>query len=214
LPRRCEMCQHPGMRAAARTSYHHGDLAEALTAAGLAVCRDEGPGQLAIRDLAARVGVSPTAAYRHFPSLEHLRAAVSQRAREELARRLEIAIARETSGRTAADRSRRRLRASGAAYLAFALEEPHLFDTAFAPCDVDPSRPDDPDAWQVLNAVLDEMVAAGAMPAARRAEAPWIAWSAIHGLASILTRSSLVGPLDRERTLEAILDGVDRALRS
>jgi AcrR family transcriptional regulator len=201
------------MEAATRTRYHHGDLAEALTRTGVAVCREDGPSALAIRDLATRIGVSPTAAYRHFPSIDHLRAVVSQRAREELARRMLVAIERATGGRTAADRARRRLHDAGAAYIAFALEEPHLFDTAFAPCEITPPRPDEPDAWQVLNTTLDGLVEAGAMPAARRRDAPWIAWAAVHGLASIIVRTGLPVPAELDRAIEQVLMGMDRALR-
>ena len=57
--------------------YHHGDLHEALVIAGVEAARDAGPSAISIRLLAKEVGVSPTAAYRHFPSLEHLTAAVS-----------------------------------------------------------------------------------------------------------------------------------------
>jgi len=193
--------------------YHHGDLARALVDAGHAACRTEGPSGLVIRDLAAQVGVSPAAAYRHFVSIDHLRAAVSQRARETLAARLIAARSGARGGRTAEERARRRLRAIGAAYVEFARDEPNLFDTAFAPCSVPPGRPDAPDAWQVLVAAIDELVAAGAMPQSLRTEAPWLAWSAVHGLASILIRAPLPEPADLERTLNGVLDGVQRALR-
>lgn len=192
---------------------HHGDLARALVDAGHAACCTESPIGLVIRDLAAQVGVSPAAAYRHFVSIDHLHAAVSQRPRETLAARLIAARSGARGGRTAEERARRRLRAIGAAYVEFARDEPHLFDTAFAPCSVPPERPDAPDAWQVLVAAIDEMVAAGAMPESLRTEAPWLAWSAVHGLASILTRAPLPEPADLERILDGVLNGVQRALR-
>jgi hypothetical protein len=57
------------------------------------------------------------------------------------------------------------------------------------------------------------MVDAGATPESLRAEAPWIAWSAVHGLASILVQAGLPEPHDPERLLEGVLLGVQRALR-
>ena len=57
-------------------------------------------------------------------------------------------------------------------------------------------------------AAIDELVAAGAMPESLRTEAPWLAWSAVHGFASILTRA----PLPEAADPEGILDGVQRAL--
>lgn len=195
-------------------AYHHGDLAEALIAEGLAVCAEAGPTALSLRDLATRVGVSPTAAYRHFPSLDHLRAQVAQRARERLAERLITACDTTPRARSRADRARRRLRALGEAYVQFARDEPHVFDTAFAPCPVAPPRPDEPSAWTVLNDALDDLVAAGVLPEQRRSDAVWIAWSAVHGLASVLVRSVQPEPVDDRRALDAVLDGVDRALRT
>lgn len=193
--------------------YHHGDLASALIEAGLDACRSQGPSGVVVRDLAARVGVSPAAAYRHFASLEHLRSAVSQRAREELGRRLTAARSSVQEGRSAADTARDRLYAIGSAYVRFALEEPRLFDTAFVPYAVPLDRPDDPDAWKVLVEAIDEMVDAGATPEALRADAPWIAWSAVHGLASILAQAGLPEAQDPERLIEGVLLGVQRALR-
>jgi AcrR family transcriptional regulator len=192
--------------------YHHGDLAAALVDAGFAACRAAGPGGLILRELAGRIGVSPAAAYRHFASIDHLRAAVAQRSREELARRMMSARMTIPTQLAAADRSRRRLSAMGSAYVAFALEEPRLFDTAFAACGVRPERPDDPDAWRVLTDAIDEMIASGATPEALRAEAPWIAWSAVHGLASILVNDTLPEPADVKRMIEGVLRGVERAL--
>jgi AcrR family transcriptional regulator len=57
-------------------AYHHGSLGPALIAAGLEAAREGGPSALTIRDLARRAGVSPAAAYRHFPDLDHLVAEV------------------------------------------------------------------------------------------------------------------------------------------
>ncbi len=195
-----------------KTRYHHGNLAEALVDAGRTACRAEGPGGLVIRDLAASVGVSPAAAYRHFANIDHLRATVSQRAREELARRMLAAVEADPGGGTPAERARRRFTARGAAYIRFALDEPHLFETAFAACPAQPDRPDEPDAWQVLVDAIDELIAAGATPETMRTEAPWIAWSAVHGLSSILVNQALPAPVEVDRMIEAVLLGLERAL--
>jgi hypothetical protein len=47
--------------------------------------------------------------------------------------------------------------------------------------------------FQLLGAALDQMVAAGALPAKRRPGAEYLAWSAVHGLAMLV----LEGPLRR-----------------
>ncbi len=48
------------------STYHHGDLRQALVAAGLDALAESGSEQLGLRDLARRVGVSPAAPYRHY----------------------------------------------------------------------------------------------------------------------------------------------------
>lgn len=194
------------------TRYHHGDLAEALIRAGHAACQTAGPSGLVIRDLAATCGVSPAAAYRHFSSIDHLRAAVSQRAREDLARHMLQACEQASGGRTAAERARQRFHAIGEGYVRFALAEPQLFATAFTACSAFPTRPDAPSAWQVLVDAIDMLITTGVMPESRRDEAPWIAWSSVHGLSSILLNQTMPEPADVNRMIERVLQGVKRAI--
>lgn len=192
--------------------YHHGNLREALIAAGLAVARAQGPDALAVRGLAAEVGVTPNAVYRHFADLEHLRAAMGQWAREELAGRLAIAASSDIDGASDADRARERLVRMSRTYVAFAREEPNLFATALRPNAIPPDRPDDPDGWTVGTGVLEEMVAAGAMSAELREVAPWFIWSIWHGLASLVVSTEL--PVGLEVEVERIVTGVtDRMLK-
>ncbi|MGH7212525.1 MAG: TetR-like C-terminal domain-containing protein, partial [Acetobacteraceae bacterium] len=99
---------------------------------------------------------------------------------------------------TPADAARARLRAVGRAYLRFAREETGLFRTAFgvpgsAPAAANPETAGNSglDPFQLLGAVLDRMVAAGVLAAARRPGAEYLAWSADHGLAMLV----IEGPL-------------------
>ena len=58
--------------------FHHGDLQAALVIAGLRHVEKHGLNSLGLRQLALVTGVSPTAVYRHFADLEHLKAAVGK----------------------------------------------------------------------------------------------------------------------------------------
>jgi AcrR family transcriptional regulator len=49
-----------------KPSYHHGSLRDALLDAALVRLQADGVAKLSLRALAADVGVSPTAVYRHF----------------------------------------------------------------------------------------------------------------------------------------------------
>jgi AcrR family transcriptional regulator len=190
----------PAGRPARRATYRHGDLRRALLDAGIALVREGGPSALVLREATRRAGVVPNAAYRHFAGHAALLDAVRGAALGRMARAMEAEIAAATRRlRDPAARARAAFKAVGTGYVRFALTEPGLFRTAFVaqPFDVaDQGREDfrgdsGRDPFQILCATLDELVAAGALAAARRPGAEFLAWSAVHGLAML----ALDGPL-------------------
>ena len=195
-----------------RAKYHHGALEAALVEAGFEVARAEGPVALSVRAIAAAVGVSPAAVYRHFDSLDHLVAAVSQQAREELARALIVARARPTTGRTKAAQARQRMAEVGRAYIRFAIDEPHLFETAFVPCAAPPPGPEEPSSWQVLLDCVADLETTGVITPKMAADAPLIAWAGVHGLANILVRGVVVEPLTTEASIDTIVEALLRSV--
>lgn len=60
-----------------KPNYHHGSLRDALLDAALVRLQDDGVAKLSLRALAADVGVSPTAVYRHFEDKLALLAAIA-----------------------------------------------------------------------------------------------------------------------------------------
>ena len=192
----------------AATTYHHGDLANAVVEAGLRRVRQRGLSAISGRELAGSVGVTPAAIYRHFTDKEHLRAAISQAAREQLARAISLPKPRTIGKRAAAER----FRLIGLAYIEFALTEPLLYAAAFEICE--PPRPDNPSAWEVLTEALDDLVKAGAMPASRRSGAEMVAWCAVHGAANLIT-TTVAGVPSSQRSVvvKQVLDGVKRSLQ-
>jgi AcrR family transcriptional regulator len=193
--------------------YHHGALESALTDAAMEVVRTSGIGALALRDLARSIGVSPSATYRHFPSRDHLVAHVSQLSREALALAMLAALDNVPTAGGAKRRSVARFEAIGHAYVEFAVEHPTLFEAAFTPCVVEPPRDDEPEAWAVLVDAIDQMAESGAIPAARRKDAPIIAWSGVHGLANILTASIWPPEFAPDQEIDAVVKGISRAIR-
>ena len=189
-------------------TYHHGDLANAVIAAGLRRVKQRGLEAVSGRELAGAAGVAPSAIYRHFADKDQLRAAISQAAREQLARSMVQPAARTlTKARVAA-----RFRAVGAAYIDFALSEPRLYAAAFAECA--PPREDNPSAWGILAEALDDLVTAGAMPKGSRAGAEMVAWSAVHGIATLLLSPlPATAPSDHKQIINQVLDGVTRSLQ-
>ena len=195
--------------------YHHGDLRRTLVAAALRAARASGPDGVVLREAARTAGVSPTAAYRHFDDREHLLAQVAQEARQQLAREMQDALSSVPRHRDAARRAVARLHAVGRAYLAFAVGEPGLFRVAFQPCSHPPDTTDDPSAWHVLAAVLDELVEAGALHPGVREGAETIAWSSVHGLATLLVEGAFgrIDEADRRSLEHRVIHSVLPALR-
>ena len=203
-----------------RDSYRHGDLRSALLEAGLALARAGGPDAVVLREATRRAGEVPNAAYRHFPSRQSLLQAVRAAALSALAQSIEAEFDTFAATNPTA-RARGLLRAVGTGYLRFATAEPGLFRTAFCVPDhrggtADASKSGDSglNPFQLLGAALDALVAAGALPAARRPGAEHLAWSAVHGLAML----AIDGPLrdvDGPAVLgigQRLLDMVERGI--
>jgi AcrR family transcriptional regulator len=107
------------------STYHHGDLRAALLTAAAAELERIGYENLSLRELAASLGVSRAAPYRHFADRRALLAALAVEGFDGLA-----AIYRKANGTGKTPETR--LAASGRAYLAFAAERPQLFRLMFS----------------------------------------------------------------------------------
>jgi hypothetical protein len=129
---------------------------------------------------------------------------------------MEAELARIPGTLPPADAARAALKAVGRAYLRFAHAEPGLFRTAFAvqaEAGAAPGR-DQANPFQLLGAALDRFVIAGILAPARRAGAEYLAWSAVHGLALLVTDGPLhqMAAADREAIEERLLDMVEKGL--
>jgi AcrR family transcriptional regulator len=166
------------------------------------------------------VGVVPNAAYRHFADRDELFAAVSAAALRELAARMAAGVARVRGKYGDAAAARRRLRAIGRAYLAFAREEPGLFATAFALPQQHTYGATDDEAGQErtplghLRAALDELADAGVLDERRRKGIEYPIWSAVHGLAVLAGQGPLrdVPDVTSHHLEELTLTYIDRSL--
>ena len=197
---------------AARATYHHGDLKAALVEGGVAAARAGGEAAVGINRLAASVGVSASAAYRHFPGgLDELLVAIGDVARRELVERIELRTGQAKGSRDAATAARRRFRASGQAYVEYVLEQPGLFQVATRH---DRGRAPDADPYALLSSCIDDLVRVGALAERRREHAANAAWAAVHGLAVLLTEGPLrrLPPESRQQVIERTLDMVDAGL--
>ncbi|MGO2110024.1 MAG: TetR/AcrR family transcriptional regulator [Pseudoclavibacter sp.] len=177
-------------------AYHHGNLREALVACGVDLARDGGPQALVLREVTRRVGVTPRAAYRHFADREAL---VTEVARVALTEMAGLIAARSEAIHADAplERTIETLRTLGVAYIDYALDEPGMFAVAMTGLDrmvlATPiergDRPESP--YEVLNRVIGELVAAGALAPERAPGAVTMCWSSVHGFAALASQGPL-----------------------
>ena len=204
-----------------RETYRHGDLRRALLEAGMELARVGGPDAVVLREATRRVGVAPSAAYRHFADRRALLDAVCSASQARLAVAIEAELAGLPNGNDSAGSARARLRAVGTGYLRFAQEQPGLFRTAFSASDnlqgaASPARAGEGGLtpFQLLGAALDDLVEGGVLPRERRPGAEFLAWSAVHGLAMLLIDGPLRG-LERDTAYgvgQRLIDMVERGL--
>jgi AcrR family transcriptional regulator len=210
-----------------KRGYHHGHLRETLVEAGVELARTGGPSAVLLRAVSRQAGVSHNAAYRHFANQEDLLAAVAERCMTQLGL-LMIERSTRVTARGPAGRAGARLGAVGRAYIDFARSEPGWFRTAFSSARPHPAtgpgrqpRAGGAGAEQTTNPYLllgerlDELVDAGVLTRQRRRGAEYAAWSAVHGLSSLLLDGplrDLPGP-QAEYAITTVLAAIGRALQ-
>jgi AcrR family transcriptional regulator len=184
-----------------RSSYHHGNLRSALLTTAVELADEAGPHAVTVREVARRIGVSPSAAYRHFADQADLLAAVATHVMGDVGTRMRAAVAAAPgTGQPGLD-ALSRFRAVGSAYVRYALEFPGLYRTGYAPgvalpgSDVniaapppgsEPAVPPEDHPYLILGAAIDDLVAEGVLEPARRPGAEVAAWAAVHGLSMLL----------------------------
>jgi AcrR family transcriptional regulator len=163
-----------------------------------------GADAVSLRQVAQAVGVSPSAAYSHFPDKTALLLAVADRGMAELDRRMEGAAASVHGDDDAA--AIERFRATGQAYVLFALEQPHMFRHIFGPMcaaahehgKTSQEMHETSISYQVLCRGLDDLEARGLLREGVREGLDVVAWTMVHGFASLVLDGFLpqdVGPL-------------------
>ncbi|MFK0215258.1 TetR/AcrR family transcriptional regulator [Streptomyces sp. NPDC090298] len=153
-----------------RSTYHHGELRQAVLAAALDVIAAEGPGALSLRDLARRAGVSHAAPAHHFKDRTGLLTAIATEGYDLLATGLADAPG---------------LRERGVRYVRFAVAHPAHFQVMFQP---ELLRADDPGLLAAKERASAELRTgvAGLTGVPEPRTAGIAAWSLAHGFATLL----------------------------
>jgi len=191
--------------------YHHGDLKHAAILSARKLVAAKGLTGLGIRTVADRIGVTPPAMYRHFESLEELRIELSAHVRDELA---DLMTARREKASKSKSRRRRaldRFEAIGEAYVDYARENPRLFEIAFMSCSDELIDESSSRSSQVLQQAIAELEEVGLLDGKAKSLAPMVAWSAVHGLATLVAQRA-ISQREYSKSLREVFTGVERAI--
>jgi AcrR family transcriptional regulator len=192
--------------------YHHGDLKNALIAAGIAVLAEEGVHGLSLRKVAQRAGVSHAAPYAHYADKQALIAAISTEGYRRLYETL-----RAVGERHAGD-PLRQLFASAWAYVQFAQRDPAHFKITFSgvvekehayPAFVEMSR-------KSFDLVVQMVAACQAQGILKPGEPDLVAvsvWGLVHGVVSLLLEGQISHTVrDRHPPRELLMAALNQVL--
>ncbi len=165
----------------ARSRTPAGDLREACVREALSIVGESGLEALSLREVARRLGVSHQAPYKHFASRDHLLAELVGRAFEDFAAHLD---ARARSDDPVLD-----FLHMGQAYLAYAQSHPLHYRLMFGAKLPDPAA--HPEMMRRGQHAFSMLLAGARLMPNRLPDAPveldaLFAWSAVHGLATLL----------------------------
>lgn len=175
----------PARRRPPRKTYHHGDLREALLQAAERVINRDGLERFTLRACAREAGVSHAAPAHHFQDMVGLASTLATRAFEKLSGLM------DRYAMEAVPDPRAMLPAMGVAYIDFALRHPGLYRLMFR---IEALDAEDPVLKKAANECHDRLARAVAAvlqegshpaPEAHVREMAALAWSVVHGFASL-----------------------------
>ena len=180
----------------ARKAYHHGNLRAALISAALKEIARSGPEGFSLREVARRAGVSAPAVYRHFKAKDDLLTAVAGECADRIGAAMLDAVARAPADPI------ERFRATGIAYVQFAVEHPEHFRAMSVPGMFDRTPPEQRErqnAWEgEQRAAIARAQQAGEIAAIPIDEIMLAASSLVHGVAQRIVEGKL-GKVDAAR---------------
>ena len=180
---------------------------DAIVASAREVVAAEGLGALSLRPLARRLGVTAPALYAHFESKEALVAAVAQ---EEFATLLERMQDAAHVGAPPVET----IKAQSRAYVEYAIEHPSLaqvmfvFAPAWAPDAGAAELPIATKAFEVGAVAVTEAIAAGELDGDDPLMVSLTIWSAVHGVATLLSARPALGHDYEQALVDSVIDSV------
>ncbi|MBN1875533.1 MAG: TetR/AcrR family transcriptional regulator [Anaerolineae bacterium] len=186
-----------------KTSYHHGDLKNALIQAGIEILAEKGVHALSLRRVARRAGVSHTAPYAHFADKQSLVAAISTEGYKKLYNRVYAAVQLHQ------DDPLQQLIEASWAYIEFALKDPaHFKITLSGVVEQEKSYPEYVEItkqnFRLVVTIVETCQRAGILRAAPPDLMAITVWSQVHGFISLVLEGQISHVLLESRSLKEI----------
>ena len=186
------------------TSYHHGDLKNALIQAGVEILAREGVSGLSLRKVAKQAGVSHAAPYSHFADKQALIAAISTEGFKQLFSQIQSVFAAYK------DDPQSLLIETGWTYLQFALNEPDRFKLMFS--SVLEKEKDYPDFVEIsqnnfrqLVEIVERCQQAHVLKDGEPDLIALSVWGTVHGFISLLLEGQISHTVLEKASLKEIL---------
>jgi len=188
----------------ATTSYHHGDLKNALIKAGVKILAKDGVGGLSLRKVAKQAGVSHAAPYSHFADKQALIAAISTEGFKQLYKK--IASVRETHSKKPSTL----LLETARAYIQFAMNEPDRFKLMFSSIiEKEKDYPEFVEAsyenFQQLVSVVETCQQAGLLKPRPSDLMAVSVWSSVHGMIMLILEGQVSHTVLDKHNIDDIL---------
>jgi AcrR family transcriptional regulator len=183
-------CQHFMQELIVIRAYHHGNLRATLVSEGVKLIQESGVKALTLREISDRIGVSRTAAYRHFPDKSALLGTISE------AGFLEFAAALKQARDSVQGSVSAKLDAMGQAYVRFAFARRPYFEVMFGVgCELNASNKSaaGEQAFRVLVETIEAGQASGEFKSGDPVLLAKIVWAMVHGIAMLRLETDL-GP--------------------
>lgn len=196
----------------AKPNYHHGDLKNALIAAGIDILSKEGVHGLSLRKVAQRAGVSHAAPYAHYADKQALIAAISTEGYRRLYETL-----RAIGERYAGDPLRQLIEGAWA-YTQFALQDPDHFKITFSGViEKEQAYPAFVEMSQKSFGLVVQIVAACQADGILKSGPPDLlavsVWGLVHGVVSLLLEGQISHTIrDRYSPRELLISALNQVI--
>jgi AcrR family transcriptional regulator len=171
-----------------KAAYHHGDLRTALIKATIEMINEQGVASITMRSLSDWVGVSRTAAYRHFDDKSALLTATAIEGFKQFSKALRVARLDESHDEIS------RFRMMGQAYIEFAMDNSAYYRLMFGDTVIQKNeelRTSCDEAFKELLLIIELLQQVNAICCEDPKNQAIYIWSLMHGLSSLVIDNKL-----------------------